>query len=546
MSARTRNNGVREGYQPMSTRVDLRQLAVDRGEDPPAPAGGRRHLLSRILLPALLLAAFGLLIAWAARDSLYPPVPVTVMPVLVSLAGTNQPADTPLFRAAGWVEPRPTPTLVTALAEGVVERLLVVDGQEVKPGQVVARLASGDARLALDSADADVKLRAGELAAVRAGLVAAQVRLDTPLHLTVEVADAEAALAKVETELTTLPFQLRAARSRQQFAATDLDRKEKNAAAIPENAILRAKTDAEAADAAVEELQARQKRLPVEVAALKDKRDALRQKLQRKTDEVRQLAEAEASVRVAEARVKQAEVARDVARLRLERMEVTAPTAGRVLAVVARPGMRLTGLNPGSLHDSSTVITLYDSAQLQVRVDVRLDDVGKVLSGQKARIESAALPGQVLDGMVLLASSQADVQKNTLSVKVAVTDPPSTLKPDMLCQVTFLAAPRPAGADPEGVAPYRLVIPRQLVDTSAEGSRVWVADRLTGTARLRRVDLGASLGDLVEVVSGLTSSDKLIVGGRDGLKDGDRIRVVGEDDSLGSSNPGSRTKPPGR
>src|SRR5205814_3246818 len=97
--------------------------------------------------------------------------------VMTAPSGGGQPADTPLFRAAGWAEPRPTPTVVTALAEGVVEKLFVVEGQAVEAGEVVARLIDADARLALDAAEADVKLREGELAAARAALVAARVRL---------------------------------------------------------------------------------------------------------------------------------------------------------------------------------------------------------------------------------------------------------------------------------------------------------------------------------------------------------------------------------
>src|SRR5205823_1773511 len=129
---------------------------------------------------------------------------------------------------------------------------------------------------------------------------------------------------------------------------------------------------------------------------------------------------------------KQADVARDTARLRLARMEVKAPVAGRVLSLVARPGTRLTGLAPGSLHDSSTVLTMYDPGRLQVRVDVRLEDVPRIRPGMKARIETASLGGVTLDGEVLQATAQADIQKNTLSVKVAVTSPPGHLRPEML------------------------------------------------------------------------------------------------------------------
>lgn len=532
----------------MTTKVDLRRLAVNRTgptAEPVPLVSRRRHMLTRFVLPGLLLAGFAVLIAYAARDTLSPPRPVTVVPVISSQSDLPQAADTPLFRAAGWIEPRPTPTLVTALAEGVVEKLLVVEGQEVKEGEVVARLVSADARLALDSAEADVALRESEFAGAQANLTAAKTRLDQPIHLRAELADAEAALAKAETELANLPFQLQTAQARQQFARTDLESKQKIVGAVPEINIARAKSELEATSSAVEELLSRQKRLPVEIAAFKDKRDALQLKLQLKTEEVRQAAEAEALMQTAKARLKQAQAARDAARLRLERMEIKAPASGRVLALVARPGMRLNGLNPGSLHDSSTVVTLFEPTKLQVRVDVRLDDVGKVLTGQKVKIETAAVPGRSLDGEVLMATSQADIQKNTLSIKVAVVDPPSTLKPDMLCQVTFLAPPQAANPTKEGDT-FRLLMPKQLVVSSGDGNSVWVADRLSGTARLRRIELGVNAGDLVEVVSGLSSSDKLIVGGRDGLKDGDRITVAGEDESMGLTLSSGRPKPPGR
>src|SRR5262249_28425577 len=110
------------------------------------------------------------------------------------------PLDTPLFRAAGWAEPRPAPLLVTALAEGVVEQVLVVEGQEVKAGQAVARLFSADAKLALESAEAKVDLHEAELAGAKAAVTAAKARYRSPAHLRDELADAEAALARAESE----------------------------------------------------------------------------------------------------------------------------------------------------------------------------------------------------------------------------------------------------------------------------------------------------------------------------------------------------------
>src|SRR5918994_982347 len=113
----------------MSTEVDIRELAIAR--DTAAPATLRRP---RHVVPGALIAGFAALVAWAARDRLSPPQEVWVVPVIASHSLT-QSEGTPLFQAAGWIEPRPTPVRVAALAPGVVEKLLVVEDQPVNAGE---------------------------------------------------------------------------------------------------------------------------------------------------------------------------------------------------------------------------------------------------------------------------------------------------------------------------------------------------------------------------------------------------------------------------
>src|SRR4051812_13243347 len=221
----------------MSDKVDLRHLVVNRESPPaaprPGPAGGG-HLLTRVLLPGVLLAGFLALLGYAARESLASPRRVTVVPVLLSHSSLPRSGGEPLFRAAGWVEPRPSPVLVTALAEGAVAEVLVVEGQEVKAGAPVARLVEADARLALDAALADVSLREGELAAARAAARAARDRFENPLHLQADLAEAEASLARAETDLANLPNLLAGARARQRLAKGDLDAREQATASVSE------------------------------------------------------------------------------------------------------------------------------------------------------------------------------------------------------------------------------------------------------------------------------------------------------------------------
>ena len=119
--------------------------------------------------------------------------------------------------------------------------------------------------------------------------------------------------------------------------------------------------------------------------------EALRTKLELKTDEKRALKKPQANLAGAEAKLAQAQLAVETAELRLERMTVRSPIDGRVLALNAQPGRRLMGLNAASERDASTVVTLYDPQQLQVRADVRLEDVPQVQIGQPVQISTAAL-----------------------------------------------------------------------------------------------------------------------------------------------------------
>lgn len=527
-------------------RLDLSQLAVDRGTrsrggSPSGVASRRRRwavVLSRYVVPGALLAGFVLLLAYAARQSLLPAQPVSIMPVLTSRVDVARGGE-PLFQCAGWVEPRPTPILVPALADGVVDRLLVVEDQQVARDEPVAQLIDVDARLELEAAEAELALREADLLRAKAELSAARDRDRYPVHLEAPLAEARAALARVETELASLPSKLAAAEAQQRFARLDLDGKLAAKDALAQRLLHLAQSELDAATATVEELRTRQERLETEAAALQARRDTLRRQLDLRIDERREVETGTAKLQAAEAMVRQARNAVDAARLRLERMTVRAPRAGRVLRLVARPGSRVSSAASDSA-DASTVVTLYDPKMLQLRTDVPLDQVPRVEPGQPVKIETEAVPGG-LDGVVLYRTALTDLQKNTLDVKVAIVDPPGDLRPDMLARVTYLA---PARDTPQGepATVERLLVPGALVDNAETGPRVWVADLASGVARSKAVKLGrpAGQGDLVEVLEGLAALDKLIVAGREQLADGMRIRVVGEDTSQGVERVGPR------
>lgn len=513
------------------TDVDLQQLAIDRSGWAQPSVRTRRQMLTRYVLPAVLIAGFLALIAWAARDILFPARRVTVVPVFAMQAELGR-EGTPLFKAAGWIEPRPTPVRVAALAPGVVEQLLVVEDQLVKAGQPVAELVKDDAMLDLERAQADFKLREAEMDEAQAVFAAAKTRFEQPVHLQAALAEAEAALAKIERELKGLPFATRRAEAQLEFAKKDYEGKRSAKGTVAGRAIDAARSELDSAQALVEELCVRDVALQQERSAHTERRNALKKQRELLTDEIKAKDAGEAQVKAAAARLQQACVVVAIARLRLDRMTVRAPIGGRVYKLIGHPGSRMgSSMTQMPGHDGSTVVTLYRPSLLQVRVDVRFQDLPQVSLGQPVQIENPALPSP-LTGTVLFPSSLADIQKNTLEVKVAIDDPPPVFKPEMLVDVTFLA-PKPAEPASGPSKELRYYVPQSLVKQDDRGKFIWLVDQSAGAARRTPVQTGAvGSNGLVEVTGRLTISSRIIAGGTDGLQDGDRVRVTGEESAL--------------
>ncbi|QDU03625.1 Type I secretion system membrane fusion protein PrsE [Gimesia chilikensis] len=516
------------------SQVDLSQLALDRSAPPQLRGHTRFRLLTRYLLPGTLLIGFAALIAYASRDLIFPPQPVTVMPVIVSQAQVRS-AGTPLFQAAGWVEPRPTPIRVAALAPGVVEELLVVEDQKVKQGEPIARLVKVDAELSLKNTIATEKLREAELQQARATLKAAEVRLSQPVHLEAVLSSAQAELAKIQTQLRNLPFMTRRAKADLEFARLDFERKKSARGAVTQRSIDESKTEVESTTAAYEELMGRKDSLVSEQKALQARCQALQTELILLTAEQKARDEAQAQVAAAAARLEQSQVAVDQARLALERMTIRAPVAGRVYQLVAHPGSSVGNmLTQMTKFDGSTVVTMYRPEWLQIRVDVRFEDIPKVALNQPVQIDNPAL-SEPVRGSVLFISSEADIQKNTLQVKVKIDEPTPLLKPEMLVDVTFLA-PEHEQTEKDQDRESRIYVPRNMVQQNAAGqSCVWVADQSRQVARQQVIETSPQAnGPLLEVTQGLNVSSRLIASPTSELQPDERITITGETNHEGN------------
>lgn len=514
----------------MSSNLDLRGLARGEAEAviataPITMAPPANKWMLRVLLPGALLAMLGGLLAYASFDVLVPATPVTAHPVIAKAGGAEGEAlaGSVVVQAPGWVEPDPFPTYVAALADGFVEEVLVLEGEPVAAGQTVVRLVAEDAHIALRHAEAVLHEKQAAREAAQARRREAEQNWQHPIELTRVLQTAEARLAETKAELERWPAELQREAAQAVYLKAEFERlrplHERGQA--NEIEVIQAEQAYAAQQAEVKATQQREPILKAQVEQLRAEVVAAQENLKLRIVDKRAMAEAKALVARTEAELAAAEAALAEARLRVERMAIKSPASGVVMRRLVGEGSKVIQMmdSPHSAH----VLHIYDPNKLQVRVDVPLVDAAKVGVGQAAEVVVDVLPERVFKGHVTRIVREADVQKNTLQVKVAIEAPSPEITPEMLARARFLARPE---LTEEKNSTARLFVPRRAVGERAGQKFVWLADQVHAVARFTPVTLAAYASDeWAQVASGLQVGDRVIVDAPPSLNDGQRIAI---------------------
>ncbi len=222
-----------------------------------------------------------------------------------------------------------------------------------------------------------------------------------------------------------------------------------------------------------------------------------------------------------------AQVARDALRIAdngIDNTIVRAPFAGVVIAKAAQPGEIVSPLSAGGGFTRTGIGTIVDMASLEVEVDVGEAYIGRVKPDMRTETVLNAYQDWKIPGKVIAIIPTADRGKATVKVRVslgALGDP--RIVPDMGARVSFLeeATPERAHGKPGVLVPANAIVERN-------GTSV-VFVQAGETASMRTIQLGRSLGDDREVLSGLSGGDQVVLEPPDTLRDGARVAVARED-----------------
>jgi len=515
--------------------VDLSVLlrnASGSGASVPLP---KSQWKSRVLLPAVVIASFGAALAYSARDALWPAKPVSTVQVVVKAATGNSGGGV-AFQAAGWVEPAPFATTVSALTDGVVKEVPVLEGQRIEAGTVVARMIDDDARIAFARAEASIMENTANVKVAEANLAAAQKQWENPIDRIRAVSVSENMVAEAKSELMRLDSDIAVETARADELVEQARRENiaSTANAIPEFQKVQTQLRLKTQQAVVAATKAKRPPMESKIKQLEAEVIAANDNLKLRITEAKELEAARASLQQAHAQHQTACSAMDDAKLRLERMAIKAPVGGVVMERLVEPGTKLM-LN-GNDMGSARAIRLYDPKKLQVRVDVPLGDAARVSVDQDALIVVEVLRETTFKGKVTRILNQADLQKNTLQVKVAIIDPAAELKPEMLARVQFVNVAQ--AAPKEAVQVLRVFAPENLLQKHGAEVHAWIVDKGRGVAMRRAVTLGSARQEgWVEVTQGLQAGDSLIDGDTGNLHEGEKVKI--QNDVIGGGENGS-------
>jgi membrane fusion protein, heavy metal efflux system len=176
---------------------------------------------------------------------------------------------------------------------------------------------------------------------------------------------------------------------------------------------------------------------------------------------------------------------------------LAAPQAGVVTAISIAPGSQVG-------DPTATLMTVTNIERVLVTANVAEGDAGAVAAGQDADIMLTAFPGRTLRGRVASVNALLEPDTRRRKVRIALDNRDGAVLPNMYGTVTLLRA-APSATAFVSVPQSALLMNNDTISVMVE-VRPWVFQR-------RVVQIGDETDTIVQVVSGLTPGERVVVKG---------------------------------
>jgi HlyD family secretion protein len=195
------------------------------------------------------------------------------------------------------------------------------------------------------------------------------------------------------------------------------------------------------------------------------------------------------------------------AQAQLSYSEIRSPIDG---VVTDRP------LYPGEMAAAGTaLLTVMDISSVIAKAHIPQDDAAALKVGDKGTM---TVPGieEPIEGKVTVVSPALDPNSTTVEVWLEAKNPKHALKPGTSVQLSLTAQ----------TVKDALVVPASSVITTPDGTTAVMLAGTDGRAHQKAVKLGIRSGDDVQILEGVTASDKVVATGAYGLPDKTKIKIT--------------------
>ncbi len=387
-----------------------------------------------------------------------------------------------------------------------IKEILVDKGDVVKAGQLMARLDDSVLQAQLAQSKASERQAEARLAELRAGT------------RTEEIAQAEARLDKARASLretqASIPRQIEQAQAQVTSAQARLNLAENryksyeslvNQGAVTRDRFNEALSDYRSAQASLSEAQ---QRLAQARNTNNPEIDQLAAAAREAEQQVKQLraGSRQEVISQAEAQLAQAKAQVQATTAQLGNTRVLAPATGQVAQRDARVG--------DVSSPSTKLFTIIQNGRLELLLKVPETDLKQIRPGQSVKITSDTNSKLSIEGKVREIEPLVNEESRQATVKVDLPAEGS-LRPGMFLRAAITTS-----------AAQGLTVPSKAVLPQPDGSSIVYRVQGNGTVKAQPVKLGEIMsGDRVEIKSGLSMGDRVVVKGAPFLKDGDKVEV---------------------
>ena len=200
----------------------------------------------------------------------------------------------------------------------------------------------------------------------------------------------------------------------------------------------------------------------------------------------------------------------------LGKTSVRAPFSGVIDEIIAKEG---NVVSPGQTQ----ILRIVNLNNMYIETDVPESFLTSVSNGKEVIVEFPVL-GKTIESEVRQTGNFINPANRTFRVEIAVPNSEKNIKPNLTARLKIN----------DYTSENAILIPQSVISENAKGEQyVFILEKMEGekaTARQVIIETGKTQGDVIEVISGLEDSDKIIDEGARSVKDGQTVRITSKDE----------------